>query len=109
MFAAIGVSDDRRPRTQHSDGAPVCHAGNVTTYRVRLEGPPVVTLRAVTALADADGVELVSSEQPHPVDDGTVAFHVTVDGAFDDVADAVGSIRSGLTSGASVEIAGDDA
>jgi hypothetical protein len=74
----------------------------VTNYRVRFEGPAALVLRLATALADADGVELTSSEKPVSLDDGMVALEVTVQGEFDAVADAVAGIRSGLPSGASI-------
>jgi hypothetical protein len=74
----------------------------VTNYRVRLEGPAELVLRLATALADADGVELRSSEKPVNLDDGMVALEVTVQGEFDAVADAVAGIRGGLPSGASI-------
>ncbi len=75
-------------------------------YRVRFEGPSALALSVATALADADGVELVSSDQPVPLDGSMVALDVTVEGAFDAVADAVASVRSGMPTGASIEIAG---
>ncbi len=78
----------------------------MTAYRVRFQGPAALTVRIATALADADGVELISSDQPVVVDDSTVALNVSVEGAFDAVADAVAGIRGGLPSGASIEIAG---
>jgi hypothetical protein len=79
----------------------------VANYRVRFEGPAALALRVATALADADGVELISSDQPVTLDDSMVALDVTVEGAFDAVADAVASIRGEIPSGASIEIAGD--
>ena len=78
----------------------------MTAYRVRFQGPAALTVRIATALADADGVELISSDQPVVVDDSTVALNVSVKGAFDAIADAVAGIRGGLPSGASIEIAG---
>ena len=78
----------------------------MTSYRVRLEGPAAVTLSVATALADADGVELISSAQPVTVNEGVLALEVTVEGAFDAVADAVASIRDSLPTGASIEITG---
>lgn len=78
----------------------------MTSYRVRLEGPAAVTLSVATALADADGVELISSAQPVTVNEGMLALEVTVEGAFDAVADAVASIRDSLPTGASIEITG---
>jgi hypothetical protein len=77
-------------------------AGWVTNYRVKLEGPADVVLRVATELADADGVELTSSEKPVSLEDGKVALAVTVNGQFDAVADAVASIRGGLPSTASI-------
>ena len=81
-------------------------AGDVSSYRVRFEGPARLTLRVATALADADGVELTSSDEPVTVGANTVALNVTVEGAFDAVADAVASIRADIPSGASIEIGG---
>jgi len=46
----------------------------------------------------------VASEQPVAVDETTVALGVTVEGAFDAVADAVADVRAGLPAGSSVEI-----
>lgn len=80
--------------------------GPVTNHRLRLEGPPSLALDVATSLADADGVELVSSEQPRALDGSRVALHVTVDGEFDAVADAVASIRGRMPAGASIEITG---
>jgi hypothetical protein len=78
----------------------------VTIYRVSFEGPSALTLRVATALADANGVELISSDQPVNVAEGKVALNVAVEGAFDAVADALAKIRGDLPSDASVEITG---
>ena len=78
----------------------------MTHYRVRFEGPGALALGVATALADADGVELLSSDQPATLDGAMVALNVTVEGAFDAVADAVASIRAEIPSSASLEIAG---
>jgi hypothetical protein len=80
----------------------------VTNYRVKIEGPAELTLSIATALADADGVDLIASDQPVTVDTTRVALNVTVNGAFDDVADAVASIRGGMPTGVSIEILGGD-
>ena len=72
---------------------------------MRFEGPAALTLTVATSLADAAGVELVSSEQPVALDGTTVALDVVVEGAFDAVADAVGTIRGGMPTGASIELA----
>jgi hypothetical protein len=60
-----------------------------------------------TTLADADGVELVSSDQPVLAGANVVSLDVTVEGLFDDVADAVAEIRGGLPPGASIELTAD--
>ena len=78
----------------------------MTSHRVRVEGPTAVTLSVATALADADGVELTSSDQPVTRNESMVALDVTVEGAFEAVADAVASIRDSLPTGASIEITG---
>ena len=61
-------------------------------------------MSVATALADADGVELISSDQPVTLEANIVALNVTVDGAFDAVADAVARIRGGLPTDTSIEI-----
>ena len=81
-----------------------CDAGGVSNYRVRFEGPAALTLQVATALADADGVELISSDQPVTLDEGGVALSLTVEATFDAVADAVASIRGEMPSGASLDI-----
>jgi hypothetical protein len=77
----------------------------VTVYRIRFEGPAALAVHVATALADADGVELTSSEKPAVLSANTVELGLTVEGTRDAVTGAVGSIRSGLTFGASIEIA----
>ena len=76
----------------------------MTTIKVKFVGPAAHALGVATALADADGVELVSSDRPATVDDGVVALGVTVEGTLDDVADAVARLRGEIPSGASIEI-----
>ncbi len=76
----------------------------MTVYRVSFQGPAALTVRVATALADADGVELISSDQPVVLDENMVALNVTVEGAFDAVADAVAGIRGGMPTGVSIEI-----
>ena len=76
----------------------------MTTYRVRFEGPVELALRVATALADADGVDLTSSEAPTPKASGLVGLDVTVDGLPDDVIAAVGTVRGWLSDEATIEI-----
>ncbi len=78
----------------------------MSNYRVRFEGPAALTLCVATALADADGVELISSDQPVTIGENIVALNVTVEGAFDAVTDAVASIRGGMPTEALIEISG---
>ena len=78
----------------------------MTNHRVRFEGPAGHALRVATTLADADGVELVSSDQPVTLDHQTVELRLTVEGTFDAVADAVASIRGEIPPGAAIEITG---
>jgi hypothetical protein len=51
----------------------------VTVYRIRFEGPAALAVRVATGLADADGVELTSSEQPSILDESTVELDVAVE------------------------------
>jgi hypothetical protein len=78
----------------------------VPSYKVRFEGPSPLALGVATALADAIGVELISSDPPLNLADGKVALNVAVEGAFDAVADAVATIRGDLSPDASIEIIG---
>jgi len=82
----------------------VCDAGAVTVYRIRFEGPAALAVRVATALADADGVELTSSEQPSILDDHTVELNLSVDATQDAVAAAVAAINDELPDGASIAL-----
>ena len=63
-----------------------------------------MAVRIATELADADGVELISSEPPSIVGEDTVKLGVAVEGALEAVAHAVDRIRDGMPFGASIEI-----
>jgi len=76
----------------------------VTVYRIRFEGPAALAVRVATALADADGVELTSSEQPSILDDHTVELNLSVDATQDAVAAAVAAINDELPDGASIAL-----
>jgi hypothetical protein len=78
----------------------------VDEHRVRFEGPATLALRVATTLADADGVDLISSDQPLNLGDGTVALNVMVAGELDAVVDAVAGIRREMPPRASIEITG---
>jgi hypothetical protein len=77
------------------------------TYRVRFAGAAALAVRVATALAEADGVELTSSEPLTHRDDNTVELHLAVEGALDAITAAVSSVRSGMPEGASIEIVDD--
>jgi len=78
----------------------------VTAFRITYEGPASFAVRAATLLADAEGVELTSSEPPeHRGGDGsTVRLALTAEGSADAVLDAVRGLRDQLAPGARVEI-----
>jgi len=76
----------------------------VDTHRVRFEGPAALALRVATTLADADGVELISSDQPVSLGDGIVALNVMVEGEHDAVVEAVAGIRRQMPPQASIEV-----
>ena len=66
-----------------------------------------MAVRIATELADAEGVELISSEPLSVVGADTVRLGVAVEGALESVTDAVARIRDGMPTGASIEIADD--
>jgi hypothetical protein len=84
----------------------VREAGHVSSFSVKYVGPAAQALHVATVLADADGVELVSSDRPVTVEEDVVALSVKVEGAFDEVADAVARLRAEIPSGASIDIVG---
>jgi hypothetical protein len=79
----------------------------VTAFRITYEGPASQAVRAATLLADADGVELTSSQPPQhaPGSNDVVVLPLTVEGTSDAVLDAVGQLREALGPGARIEIA----
>ncbi|MET0143952.1 MAG: hypothetical protein ABW122_12650 [Ilumatobacteraceae bacterium] len=79
----------------------------MSATRIRFVGPASLALGVATALADADGVELLSSEVPAPQGAGVVALDVTVDGSLREVAGAVDRIRDGLPPGARIDVSPD--
>ncbi len=92
---------------------PICHgtgrsrdAGAVTAHRINFQGPPALAMRAATLLADAEGVELLSSLPPERgADPDVVLLGMTIDGTTDDVLDAVALVRTELPEG-KIEIVG---
>jgi hypothetical protein len=79
-------------------------AGRVSAHRIDYRGPSAFAVSAARLLADADGVELTSSDPPKRLDDENVVLSVTVEGGTDEVLDAVASVRAALPEGAAITI-----
>jgi hypothetical protein len=69
-----------------------------------VEAPTAAALQVVTALADADGIELVSSGHPSKLDDEMVVLLVEVDGSRAAVESAIGAISAALADRASISL-----
>ena len=78
----------------------------MSVAKITFVGPAALALRVATALADAEGVELVSSGAPLPHGDGLVALDVTAEGSLRDVAAAVDRVRATLPAGARLDVDG---
>ena len=85
----------------------MCDAANVTAHRVSIHAPVALALQTVTALADAAGVDLTSSEPPASSGDHMVDLDVIVDGEHAAIAAAVDDVRAGLPAGSSISIESD--
>jgi hypothetical protein len=81
-------------------------AAAVTAIRVRFEGPSMLALQVARELADADGIELIASESPAPLDEGKVELTVVVDATEEAVGDAVAKISETLPEGSSLATVG---
>jgi hypothetical protein len=79
-------------------------AGAVSAHRIDYTGPSSFAVSAARLLADADGVELTSSQPPKRIDEENVELSVTVEGETDEVLDAVASVRAVLPDGAAITI-----
>jgi hypothetical protein len=69
-----------------------------------VEAPAAGALQVVTALADADGVDLVSSGHPSKLGDETVELFVEIDGTRAAVESAIDAISASLVDGASISL-----
>ena len=76
-------------------------------YRIRFEGSAGLAVSVATAVADAEGIELISSEPLSIVDQNTVGLEISVEGERDAVVEAVAAIRNGMSKGSSIEIVDD--
>ena len=80
----------------------------MTTHKVTYQGPPAFAVRAATLLADHDGVELSSANQPEVLEgaDQTVLLALVLEGTSEAVTAALDSVRPELPPGATVTIDG---
>ena len=76
----------------------------MTVHHITFEGPAALAVGVATALADANGIELISSEHPSVVDADTVRLGLEVEGELDAVTDGVAAVRDGLPAGASIDL-----
>jgi hypothetical protein len=76
----------------------------VSEHRIRFEGAAAAALTVATAIADADGVDLTSSEPPVTLSDGRVRLDLTVDASSESVAGALAEIRPRLPDDSSIEL-----
>ena len=85
---------------------PLRDAVAVTAHRIQYEGPATSAVRAATLLADAEGVELVSSQPPQRRGEGdAVLLGLTVEGSPDEIERALADVRTQLPPGAKIELA----
>ena len=77
----------------------------VTTHQVTYQGPPSFAVRAATLLADAEGVELTSANQPEVLEGSEqVLLALVLEGTPEAVTIAVDSVRGALPPDATVTI-----
>lgn len=70
----------------------------MTTHRVRFEGPASLAVSTATSLADAEGLELTSSEPPQRLsaDDDRVLLALSVEGSMEALLAALERINAEL-------------
>jgi hypothetical protein len=76
----------------------------MTTHRIIYHGPASLAVQTATMLANAEGIELASSEAPGSRTSGDVRLALTIKGSTDAIIDAVARIREGLPLGATITI-----
>lgn len=76
----------------------------VNEHRIRFEGASAAALTVATAIADADGVDLTSSEPPTALADGKVRLDLSVRGSSESIAAALEEIGLSLPVGSSIEL-----
>ena len=68
----------------------------VNEHRIRFEGAAASALTVATAIADADEVDLTSSESPSALGDGRVRLDLSVTGPTASITTALDEIRATL-------------
>ena len=76
----------------------------VNEHRIRFEGASADALTIATAIADADGVDLTSSEPPIAIADGRVRLDLSVRGPSEAIAAALDEIGRRIPGDSSVEL-----
>jgi len=76
----------------------------VNEHHIRFVGASAAALPVATAIADADGVDLTSSEPPTAVADGKVRLEFIVRGPSQAIAAAVEEISRVLPADCSIEL-----
>ena len=73
-------------------------------HRIRFEGAADSALSVAAAIADADGVDLTSSEPPVALADGKVRLDLSVRGSSESIAAALSGIGPSLPVDSSIEL-----
>jgi hypothetical protein len=76
----------------------------VNEHRIRFEGASTAALTVATAIADADGVDLTSSEPPTPIADGKVRLDLSVRASSESIAAALDEIGRSIPVDSSIEL-----
>ncbi len=76
----------------------------MTSFRISYEGPRSFAVRAATLLAEADGIELTSSEPPARRDGDSVMLALTVEATTQAIDDALRALASQLPPDATMRL-----
>lgn len=76
----------------------------VNEHRIRFEGDSAFALSVATAIADADGVDLTSSEPPTALADGKVRLDLSVRASGESIAAALEEIGVSVPVDCSIEL-----
>jgi hypothetical protein len=84
--------------------SPVWDPEVVNEHRIRFVGSSADALAVATAVADADGVDLTSSEPPVPVAEGRVRLDLLVEGPSESIAAALDELGRLIPVDSSIEL-----